>query len=142
MGIVGWTADDAGFVTEPHLGTGAAGPFPGWYYGPPVLALAPLGCVPLLLALRAVSARARPLDPALAGSDDARRMLEGHLLALASAAFLALQLALVLLMAFGPLRGAGGRVDLEVGDRIGDAVPDFVTQGPWAVIGAATGWAG
>ncbi|MET1034775.1 MAG: hypothetical protein ABWX68_06025, partial [Arthrobacter sp.] len=44
--------------------------------------------------------------------------------------------------AFGPLRGAGGRVDLEVGDRIGDAVPDFVTQGPWAVIGAATGWAG
>lgn len=142
VGISAWTTDDAGFVTELHYGTGAAGPFPGWYYGLPVLAVAALGGVLLLVALRAVAARARPLDPALAGFDDTRRMLEGHLLALVSAAFLALQLALVLLMAFGPLRRAGDRVGFEVGDRIGDVVPDFVTEGPWAVIGAATGWAG
>jgi|GEM_PF-3443364 len=131
----GYELDPTGtVVTEVLAGQGSAGPFPGWYYGVPVLVLLVAGCLAGLGAMARVASRPRPADTGLWPLDDVLRTLGAYVITTGSAALLSVQLGVLGLMAAIPLRSASMMDNLQIGDAwSGAATP----QGPLAALALA-----
>lgn len=109
------------------LASGTAGPFPGWYYGIPVIVVLLVSALLLGWALHRNARRPRLRAAGLVAFDDAVRTCVGFALSAGTSALLALQLALLALMAGPALINAarnipGGAVS-EGGGLAGVDVP-------------------
>lgn len=123
--------DESGLVTEVLSSVGASGPYPGWYYGGVILAVAFFAAVASLVVLGRNARRARPLDIRLFRLDNGVRAAVAYTVATLSTAFLAFQGAVVGLMAAAAQFSAAQRTKFIVGEPIdaADVVfdPQFLT---------------
>ena len=117
-------AADADGRTISHAydrGGNSAGPFPGFFYGVPVLAaIAVLACVAVIALVRIASA-ARPSDETLREADAAVRLLAIRVVMKSATSALAVTLGIILLLAgsstqkvAGGLTGFAGSVDVSI----------------------------
>ena len=91
-GLSGWGVED-GQVVDVQYNLGSTGPFPGWYYGVPIMISAILLIVVVYWSLRRIAAAARPVVPDLFDTDTALRSLRTVFVMTASSAALAFQVA-------------------------------------------------
>ncbi|MGL3806588.1 hypothetical protein ACSYDW_10860 [Paeniglutamicibacter sp. R2-26] len=94
---------------------GASGPFPGWYYGVPVIVLLAVGAVLTLWALNSNARRPRLRSAGLRELDLAIRTHQGYVLSTGASAMLCFQALPLLLMALISVRSAASRTILVVG---------------------------
>jgi hypothetical protein len=91
-GLSGWGVED-GQVVDVQYNLGSTGPFPGWYYGVPIMISAILLIVVVYWSLRRIAAAARPAASDLFGTDTTLRSLRTVFVMTASSAALAFQVA-------------------------------------------------
>lgn len=87
------SADESGLQRQISVESngrgGSAGPYPGWFYGGPLIAVTVLLAAAVLVALRRIAAAPRPLDPSLYAVDDSlRRATTRFVMLLSSSALL------------------------------------------------------
>lgn len=109
-------------VTGLQLGEGTIGPFPGWYYGLPVLALLLLGTVLGLRALISNVHRPRLRGVHLHGFDDAVRTNVGYVISTGFSAMLCVQAAPMMLVAASAISNSGTHPVYTVGEAIDESV--------------------
>ncbi len=114
-------------VTHIQLGHGSVGPFPGWYYGLPVLGLLLVGAGLSLWALYSNARRPRLRATKLLAFDDAVRTNVGFVISTGFSAMLCLQAAPLMLFAASALFSSGQSTAYEVG-QVAEAatIPDTV----------------
>lgn len=118
-------------VTAATLGEGSTGPFPGWYYGVPLLFLLILGAVLTLWALNINVRRPALRSPALREFDNTVRMHNGYLLSTGFTSVLCFQLLPPIMMASLAIYNAGYKTIFTVGENYADGnFPEAVTD-PW-----------
>lgn len=116
-------------VTHVQLGAGSIGPFPGWYYGLPVLALLLLGSVLGLWALSTNARRPRMRGMRLRAFDDAVRTNVGYVVSTGFSAMLCFQVAPLLLFTASALHGSGMNAPYVVGQVLdGGGVPGMTAD--------------
>jgi hypothetical protein len=125
-GLSGWGIED-GQVIDVQYNLSSNGPFPGWYYGVPVIISAVLLIVVVYLSLRRIAAVARPTSPALFDADTALRSLQTVFVMAASSGALAFQVA-GLLAITGTVLRASHLDAVPTADTF--AVPDTVPAEP------------
>lgn len=121
-------------VTRVLPGAGAAGPFPGWYYGIPLLVLLLLGAGLSLWALNSNARRPRMRGENLRGFDNAVRTHVGYLISSGFSAMLCFQAAPLALAAAAAFRSSGANPGYVIGQVYDDAAIGRVTMDP--VMGA------
>ncbi|PQZ98168.1 hypothetical protein CQ017_11150 [Arthrobacter sp. MYb224] len=112
----GASLDENMMVTEVSLGDGATGPFPGWYYGIPLLVFLVLGALLTLWALNRNARRPSLRSPALQGFDNAVRTHNAYVLSTGFSAMLCFQLLPLLAMAASAIYNAGYTLNFVVGE--------------------------
>lgn len=116
----GAVLDENMVVTRLELTEGSAGPFPGWYYGIPVIALLVLAGVFMLWALNSNARRATLRSPGLQDLDHAVRNHLGYILSTGISMLLCFQAVPLLGMASSSIYSAGVGSSYEVGMVVGD----------------------
>lgn len=101
--LSGWGIEN-GQVVDVQYNLSSTGPFPGWYYGVPVILSAVLLIIVVYWSLRRIAATARPTSPDLFGADTALRSLRTIFVMAASSAALAFQIAGLLAITGNVLR--------------------------------------
>ncbi|GAA5227179.1 hypothetical protein [Paeniglutamicibacter antarcticus] len=109
-------------ITGLQIGEGAVGPFPGWYYGMPVMVLLLLGTVVGLRALSSNAHRPRLRGVDLRGFDDAVRTNVGYVISTGFSAMLCFQAAPMMLVAASAVSSSGTHPVYTVGEAIDEAV--------------------
>ena len=117
-------------VTQIQWGQGSVGPFPGWFYGVPILALLLAGAGLGLWALNANARRPRLRGARLRAFDDAVRTNVGYVISTGFSAMLCFQTAPLMLFAAGALRSSGTNPGYVVGQVYDDAVMSNATTDP------------
>lgn len=118
-------------VTESLAIEGTTGPFPGWYYGVPLMALLVLGALLALWALNINARRPSIRSVALQEFDHAVRTHNGYILSTGFTAALCFQLLPPVLMAAGAIYNSGYNAIYLVGETYaGDNLPQMATD-PW-----------
>ncbi|MFL4476455.1 hypothetical protein ACIPVK_20855 [Paeniglutamicibacter sp. MACA_103] len=107
MSTGGAVLDDNRVVTQVQLGVGSVSPFPGWYYGIPILALLLLGAGLSLWALNANARRPRIRGLRLLPFDDGVRTNAGYVISTGFSAMLCFQIAPLMFFAAAALRSSG-----------------------------------
>lgn len=102
-GLSGWGIED-GHVVDVQYNLSSTGPFPGWYYGVPVIISAVLLIIVVYWSLRRIAAAARPSSPALFDVDTTLRSLRTVFVMATSSAALAFQVAGLLAVTGNVLR--------------------------------------
>lgn len=119
--------DENSVVTQIHMSEGASGPFPGWYYGVPVMALLVLAGILTLWALNVNARRPRLRSSGLQGFDNAVRTHNGYVLSTGLSALLCFQTLPLVLLAASSIVNSGYRTTYAIGQVYDDtAVPDSV----------------
>ena len=116
-------------VTQIHMTEGSAGPFPGWYYGVPVMALLVLAGILTLWALNINARRPRLRSAGLQGFDRAVRTHNGYVLSTGLSALLCFQALPLVMLAASSIVSAGYNSMYEIGKVYGDGdgvLPDTV----------------
>ncbi|NYJ17475.1 hypothetical protein [Nesterenkonia sandarakina] len=90
--LSGWGVED-GQIVDVQYGLSSSGPFPGWYYGVPVLVGTVLLIIVVYWSLRRIAAAPRPTSPALYDADTALRSRRTVFVMATSSAALAFQVA-------------------------------------------------
>lgn len=121
-------------VTAIQVGEGSAGPFPGWYYGVPILVLLLLGAGLGLWALNSNTRRPRMRGENLRGFDDAVRTHVGYVISTGFSTMLCFQAAPLMLASAVAFRAAGSSPGYVVGQIYDDAAMGRTTTDP--VMGA------
>lgn len=117
--------DETFAVTQVLVSEGSAGPFPGWYYGVPVMALLVLAGVLTLWALNINARRPRLRSAGLQGFDHAVRTHNGYVLSTGLSALLCFQVLPLVMLAVPAIVSAGNKKMYEIGKVYGDGtVPD------------------
>lgn len=117
---------------------GLTGPFPGWYYGAPLIALLLLSALLTLWALNGNVRRPSLRSVALQDFDKAVRTHYGHFLSTGFTAMLCFQLIPPLIMAAGAIYNAGQNAVYMVGATMEDAnVAQLSTEWSHLVIALA-----
>lgn len=116
----GAVLDENMVVTRLELTEGATGPFPGWYYGIPVIALLVLAGVFMLWALNSNARRATLRSPGLKDLDLAVRNHLGYIISTGISMLLCFQAVPLLAMASASIYNAGAGSSYEVGMVVGD----------------------
>ncbi|MDO5743229.1 MAG: hypothetical protein Q4P23_02085 [Micrococcaceae bacterium] len=114
--------DSTMVVTGLQLGEGSVGPFPGWYYGMPVMALLLVGTVLGLLALSSNARRPRLRGVDLHGFDDAVRTNVGYVISTGFSAMLCFQAAPMMLIAASAINSSGTHPVYTIGEAIDETV--------------------
>lgn len=114
--------DNTMVVTGLQLGDGTVGPFPGWYYGMPVMALLLVGTVLGLRALSSNARRPRLRGVDLHGFDDAVRTNVGYVISTGFSAMLCFQAAPMMLIAASAISSSGTHPLYTVGEAIDETV--------------------
>lgn len=91
-GLSGWSVEN-GQVADLQYNLSSSAPFPGWYYGVPVIVCTILLIATVYWSLQRVAGVARPADIGLFKSDDALRASRTIFVMAAAGAALALQIA-------------------------------------------------
>ena len=117
-------------VTQVQLGAGSIGPFPGWYYGLPVLALLLWGAGLGLWALSSNARRPRMRGLRLRAFDDAVRTNVGYVISTGFSAMLCFQVAPLLLFAASALHGSGMNAPYVVGQVLDEGRVPGMTADP------------
>ncbi|MFD1846873.1 hypothetical protein ACFSFX_09710 [Arthrobacter flavus] len=91
-GLSGWGVD-GGQVVDIQYNMNATGPFPGWFYGVPLVACTVLFIVAVYWTLRRIALAPRPMSPELFTLDNALRSLQTRFVMAFSSAALGFQLA-------------------------------------------------
>lgn len=117
-------------VTQIQQGTGSVGPFPGWYYGLPVLALLLLGAGLSLWALNTNARRPRIRGLRIRAFDDAVRTNVGYVISTGFSAMLCFQIAPLMLFAASALRGSGMKPGYVVGQILQEGAIPQMTLDP------------
>lgn len=91
-GLSGWGVED-GQVVDIQYNMNATGPFPGWFYGVPVVVCTVLFIVAVYWTLRRIALAPRPMSPELFTLDDAFRTLQTRFVMAFSSAALGFQIA-------------------------------------------------
>ena len=91
-GLSGWGVEDGG-VVDVQYGVSSSGPFPGWYYGVPVLVGTILLVAVVYWSLRRVAHAPRPASADLFPGDTVLRSLRTQFVMAASSSALAFQIA-------------------------------------------------
>lgn len=91
-GLSGWGVKD-GQVVDVQYNMNATGPFPGWFYGVPVVVCTVLFIVAVYWTLRRIALAPRPMSPELFTLDDALRTLQTRFVMTFSSAALGFQIA-------------------------------------------------
>lgn len=102
-GLSGWGIED-GRVVDVQYNLSSTGPFPGWYYGVPVIISTVLLIIVVYWSLRRIAAAARPTSPGLFHLDTALRSLRTAFVMATSSAALAFQVAGLLAITGNVLR--------------------------------------
>lgn len=113
-----------------QVGQGSAGPFPGWYYGIPILALLLLGAGLGLWALNSNARRPRMRGENLRGFDDAVRTHVGYVISTGFSAMLCFQAAPMMLASAVAFKSAGSSPGYVVGQVYDDAAVGRTTTEP------------
>lgn len=124
--LSGWGIEN-GQVVDVQYNLSSTGPFPGWYYGVPVILSAVLLIVVVYWSLRSIAATARPTSPKLFDADTALRSLRTVFVMATSSAALAAQVAGLLAITGNVLR-ASHMDSVPTADTF--AVPDMVAVEP------------
>jgi hypothetical protein len=101
--LSGWEIEN-GQVVDVQYNLSSTGPFPGWYYGVPLIISAVLLIVAVYWSLRRIAATARPTSPDLFDADTVLRSLRTVFVMAASSAALAFQVAGLLAITGNVLR--------------------------------------
>ncbi|MBG6085101.1 hypothetical protein [Zhihengliuella flava] len=120
--------DESGLVTQVLQSVGATGPYPGWYYGVVILALAFAAAAASLIVLWRNTRRVRPYDYRLFRLDNGVRAAVAYTVATLSAAFISAQAAVVALMTATAQFSAAQRTRFVVGQPIDAANLTFDPQ--------------
>lgn len=102
-GLSGWGIED-GLVVDVQYNLSSTGPFPGWYYGVPVMISTVLLIIVVYWSLRRIAAAARPTSPGLFHVDTTLRSLRTVFVMATSSAALAFQVAGLLAVTGNVLR--------------------------------------
>ncbi|WP_404289801.1 hypothetical protein [Glutamicibacter arilaitensis] len=118
-------------VTQALSGEGLTGPFPGWYYGIPLLVLLVLAAFLTLWALNINARRPSLRSTSLQGFDNAVRTHNAYVLSTGFSAMLCVQLLPLLVMAATAIYNAGYTEIFVVGEIYANgALPETSTD-PW-----------
>lgn len=90
--VSGWGVEE-GEVVDIQFNISLAGPFPGWFYGLPLIAVTVLFIAAVYWTLRGTALAPRPADPLLFAVDTALRSRRMHFVMAASSAALGFQIA-------------------------------------------------
>lgn len=137
-GVAGWGIE-GGRVVDVQAGVHQAGPFPGWYYGVPLILATLLLVGAVYWSLRRVALAPRPAGAELFGIDTELRTLRTRFVMAASSAALGIQVAGLSLMTGIVLRSA--HTDPVPTPDI-DGATEFVSQQPGHSIGVVLIFAG
>lgn len=119
----GATLDENMVVTEISATTGSAGPFPGWYYGVPLLGLLVVVGILTLWALHTNATRPSLRSAGLQQFDTAVRNHEGYVISIGISMLLCFQAVLLLFMAATSLYSAGVSGAYEIGMVVEPGIP-------------------
>jgi hypothetical protein len=112
LGLTSWPQED-GLYRAVHVESGdyasTAGPYPGWFYGLPVAALAIAVAVAAYVALARVAASARPTEPALREVDRVMRIVTSRVIMKLTAGTFAAYLGVLLFAGGTSLMSAAGQ---------------------------------
>lgn len=127
----GATLDENMVVTEIIETTGSTGPFPGWYYGVPIMGLLVIVGILTLWALHTNTRRPSLRSAGLQQFDTAVRNHEGYVISIGVSMLLCFQAVLLLFMAATSLYSAAVSTAYEIGMTIepGIAGPTAVDTG-------------
>ncbi|HAY42793.1 MAG TPA: hypothetical protein DCY59_04250 [Micrococcaceae bacterium] len=118
-------------VTESLAIEGTTGPFPGWYYGVPLMTLLVIGALLTLWALNINVRRPSLRSASLQEFDRAVRTHNGYILSTGFTAALCFQLLPPVLMAAGAIYNSGYNAVYVVGETYaGENAPQMATD-PW-----------
>lgn len=115
VSLNGAQLDENLVVTQIEMTESSTGPFPGWYYGLPVMALLVLAGILTLWALNVNARRPRLRSTGLQGFDHAVRKHNGYVLSTGLSAMLCFQAIPVLLLTASAIYNAGTSTAYEIG---------------------------
>lgn len=104
-GLAGWGVEN-GRIVDVQYNLSSSGPFPGWYYGIPVMISAVLLVLAVYWSLHRIASAARPASPSLFDVDTTLRSLRTVFVMAASSAALALEVAGLLVLTGNVLRSS------------------------------------
>lgn len=140
MSFGGATLDENMMVTEILPTTGSSGPFPGWYYGVPLMGLLVIVGILTLVALHNNVRRPSLRSAGLHEFDNAVRNHEGYVLSTGLSMLLCFQAVPLLFMAATSIYSAGTHAAYEVGMVLEDGViPPLDVDTGLAALSAALG---
>ena len=127
----GATLDENMVVTQVDVTTGSAGPFPGWYYGVPLIGLLVVVGILTLWALNTNARRPSLRSAGLQRFDTAVRNHEGYVISTRVSMLLCFQAVLLLFMAATSIFSAAKSAAFEIGMTVepGISVPLAVDTG-------------
>ncbi|MFF5793974.1 hypothetical protein ACFY5D_18170 [Paeniglutamicibacter sp. NPDC012692] len=119
--------DENSVVTQIHMSDGSTGPFPGWYYGLPVMGLLVIAGILTLWALNVNARRPRLRSTGLQGFDHAVRTHNGYVLSTGLSALLCFQAVPLVVLSASSIVNAGYNTMYAIGQVYDDdAIPDSV----------------
>ncbi|PQZ92998.1 hypothetical protein CQ018_11110 [Arthrobacter sp. MYb227] len=119
----GATLDENMVVTEISATTGSTGPFPGWYYGVPIMGLLVIVGILTLWALHTNTRRPSLHSAGLQEFDTAARNHEGYVISTGVSMLLCFQSVLLLFMAAMSLYSGAVSAAYEIGMTVEPGIP-------------------
>lgn len=110
------SADESGLQRQISNGDGSsAGPYPGWFYGVPLIIVTVLLAVSVLVVLHRIAAAPRPVNPSLYSLDDSLRRAATRFVMLLSSSALLVYFAAVAILAGSATSNTGTSYVLKPG---------------------------